>query len=118
VELQGFGFQVSADPAAQSVWPGGQAAYALSVQALGAFSETVTLTTASPSPSLTVTLAPGLLTPPATAVLTATSLHVGTFQPGLWFTIPVTATGGGLTQTLSLGLLVGGARLHMPFAVR
>jgi hypothetical protein len=34
--------------------------------------------------------------------------------PGLWYTLPLTGTGSGFTQTVSVRLLVGGARVYLP----
>ena len=118
VEAQGFGFQLSASPPARAVEPGGAGAFAVSVLALGEFSETVNLLTASPSPSLTVGLTPTALTPTGGATLHFTSTHSAPLLPGLWFTVPITATGGGMTATVSVGVLVGGTRLYLPLIGR
>jgi hypothetical protein len=118
VEVQQYGFRVSTSPPAASIAPGGAAQFVLTVQALGGYSQTVALQAASPSPSLTVTLAPALLLPTASAALTVTSQHLPPVVPGQWFSIPITATGGGLTQTLNLSLLVGGSRLYLALAAK
>jgi hypothetical protein len=118
VEAQGYGFQLSANPSTLAIAPGGQAVFALAVERLGAFSETVTLLAASPSLSLTVTISPATVLPPASAVLTATSQHLSPLQPGAWWNVPITAAGGGITETLTLSLLVGGARIFLPVAGR
>ena len=99
--------------------PGGVATYTVGVQPIGGFSSTVTLIAASPSPSLTLQLAPTTLSPSARATLTVTDGHSGTsLLPGLWYTIPITATGGGVTQSTSVGLLVGGARVWLPVVLK
>jgi parallel beta-helix repeat protein len=114
-EYQGYGFILTASPSARAVAPGGVAFYILSVQSLGGFDATVNLSTASPSPSLLLSLAPTAVSPPGQATLTVTDTHAGpTLMPGLWFHIPVTATGGGDTQTVRAGLLVGGVRVYLP----
>jgi hypothetical protein len=93
--------------------------YAIGVQPVGGFTSTVMLATASPSPSLTVHLGPALVTLPAQATLVVTDSHPGPLLlPGLWFTLPVTATAPGVTQTLNLSLLVGGARVWLPLVLR
>ena len=102
----------------QAIEPGDSGSYAINVQSLGGFSQTVTLLTASPSPSLTLSLAPSLLTPTGVATLAFTSTHAAPVQPGWWVTLPITATGGGMTQTASVRLLVGGWRLFLPGVVR
>lgn len=70
------------------------------------------LAVASPSPSLTLQL-PVLATPPITVLLRVTDTHPVGF-PAQWFTLPITATGNGVTRTLSMGLLVGGVRVYLP----
>jgi parallel beta-helix repeat protein len=118
-EYQGYGFALAAVPSARAIAPGGVASYVLSVQSLGGFSSTVNLSTASPSPSLVLSLAPTAITPPGQATLTVTDTHSGqTLVPGLWFHIPVTGTGGGDTQTVYADLLVGGVRVYLPLILR
>lgn len=93
----------------------------IEVQSVGGFSATVALVAASPSPSLTLTLslAPTAVDPPGQATLTLTDTHPGpTLLPGLWYTVPITASGGGCTQTTSVGLLVGGARIYLPLILK
>jgi hypothetical protein len=34
--------------------------------------------------------------------------------PGVWYTLPITATGASVTQTASVNLLVGGVRVWLP----
>jgi len=114
-EYQGYGFVLSTIPSSRAIEPGGVATYTVGVQPVGGFSSTVTLTAASPSPDLALQLAPTTLSPSARAVLTVTDGHSGTsLLPGLWYTMPITATGGGVMQSASVGLLVGGARLWLP----
>jgi len=38
--------------------------------------------------------------------------------PGVWYTVPITGTGGGLTSTTDVNLLVGGARVYLPLIVK
>jgi hypothetical protein len=116
-EYQGYGFTLSPTPPSRAIAPGGIVTYTIGVQPIGGFTATVTLTASSPSPSLTLSLTPTSVTPPAQATLALTDTHTGTLLPGLWYTIPITATGG-VTQTTSVGLLVGGARVYLPLIVR
>jgi hypothetical protein len=88
------------------------------VQPIGGFTHTVALTAASPSPSLTLSLTPTVVTAPGQATLAVTDTHVGALLPGLWYGVPITATGGTVTQTTSVGLLVGGARVYLPLILR
>ena len=113
-EYEGYGFTLTTDPASRAVAPGGAATYIIGVQPVGGFSGTVGLVAASPSPSLALTLSPAAIAPGAVATLTITDAHAGTLLPGLWYTVPITGTGGGVTQTTSVGLLVGGTRVWLP----
>jgi len=118
-EYQGYGFTLNTVPSSRAIMRGGVATYTIGMQPVGGFSSTVTLIAASPSPSLTLQLAPTTLSPSARAALTATDGHSGTsLLPGLWYTIPITATSGGVTQSTSVGLLVGGARVWLPVALK
>jgi Right handed beta helix region len=117
-EYEGYAFSLSVTPPRQSIDPGGVAVYDIEVQPVGGFSDTVGLVTASPSPSLTVALVPPDVAPPGQATLTVTDTHSGTLLSGLWYTMPITGTGGGVTQTVSVGLLVGGARLYLPLILK
>jgi hypothetical protein len=118
-EYEGYGFTLSAHPTSRSTDPGGVVTYTITVQPVAGFAEEVTLVTASPSPSLTLRLEPVLVAPPGQATLTVTDAHTNSTQlPGLWYTIPVTGSGGGISQSLSVGLLVGGTRLYLPLIVR
>jgi hypothetical protein len=99
--------------------PGGVATYTLGVQSIGGFTATVTLVAASPSPSLTVYLNPAALTPPGQATLSITDSHPGpTLLPGVWYTVPITASGGSITQSTGVRLLVGGARIRLPILLK
>jgi hypothetical protein len=118
-EYQGYGFTLDTMPSARAIMPGGVATYTIGVQPVGGFSSTVTLIAASPSPSLTLQLAATSLSPSAHTVLTVADGHSGTsLLPGLWYTMPITATDGGITQSTSVGLLVGGARLWLPVMLK
>jgi hypothetical protein len=118
-EYQGHGFVLTATPASQAILPGGVAMCIIGVQPVGGFTSTVTLVTASPSPSLTLHLDLALVTPPAQVTLAVTDSHPGPLLlPGLWFTLPITATAEGVTQALNVDLLVGGARNWLPLVLR
>jgi len=118
-EYQGYGFTLSATPSLRAIAPSGVATYTVEVQPIGGFTATVSLVAASPSPSLTLGLAPTVVASPGQATLTLADTHPGpTLLPGLWYTVPVTGTGGGITQTTGVGLLVGGARVYLPLVLR
>jgi len=118
-EFAGEGFMLTVSPSSHAVAPGGAARYVLDVQLLGGFDQIVTLSAASPSPSLLLSLAPTSVTPPAQAVLVLTDTHSGpTLLPGVWHTVPITGTGGGFTRLAAVRLLVGGARVYLPLTVK
>ncbi len=108
------GFDLNANPVAQAIDPSDVATYSLILQPNGGFGQAVTLTTTSPSGNLVVSLSPKVITPPGQVMLVVTDTHVGAVMPGLWSSVPITATGGGITQTTAVGLLVGGMRAYLP----
>lgn len=117
-ESEGYGFSLAVIPLSQQIDPGGVAAYDVAVQAMGGFDAAVTLVAASPSPSLMVSLSPALVAPPWQATLTVTDTHSSPLLPGLCYTVAITGTGGGLTETANTGLLVGGGRLYLPVILK
>ncbi len=117
-EYERYGFSLGITPPSQSIDPGGVAIYAIQVQPIAGFSGAVSLVAASPSPSLTLGLAPTVVAPPGQSTLTVTDTHSGTLVPGLLYTVSITGTGGGVTQTVSVGLLVGGARCYLPLVLK
>jgi hypothetical protein len=118
--LQATGdFTLDVTPAAQAIMPGGLATYLITVSASGNFSATVTLTATSPTADLTLDPTPTALTPPGEATLTVTHVSTnGTFLPGIVYTLPITATGGDLSRTTTVTLLVGGGRIYLPVIVK
>jgi hypothetical protein len=112
-----YGFVLNVDSFAKAIDPGGVAIYDVNVESAGGFTATVDLVTASPSPSLTVSLLPTSITPPGQAVLAITDTHTGPSLPGQWYTVPITGTGGGFKRIASVKLLVGGARGYLPLVM-
>jgi hypothetical protein len=56
---------------------------------------------------------------PNTVTLTVTDTHpIGPLLPGVAYSLPITATGGSVTKTLSVGLLVGGVRVYLPVVLK
>lgn len=108
------GFAILPMPSTQVVELGGTVHYALHLYPSD-LPHMVTLTVASPSPSLTLTLDPAVVCSDAVGTLTVTDTHAGSvLVPGLRYTLPITGTGGGFTQTTSVNLLVGGRRAYLP----
>ena len=112
-------FSLAVIPEGQAIDPGAVVTYRLTLTASGNFSAPVTLITASPSPSLTLSLIPSVVTPTAQATLIVTDAHpAGPLIPGLVYNLPLTATGGGLTRTSTAILLVGGTRTYLPLILK
>jgi hypothetical protein len=94
------------------------ATYTVEVRPIGGSASAVSLIASSPSPSLTLQLAPAQVIPPGQAILTLTDSHPGpTLPSGLWYVVPLTATDG-VTQTTSVRLLVGGVRVYLPLILK
>ncbi len=107
---------LTATPRSRAIDLGGVATYTIHVGAI--FTSTVTLVIDSPPPSLTWQLAPTQVYPPGQVTLVVTDSHPGpVLLPGLWYSIPITATDG-ITRTTSVRLLVGGTRLYLPVILK
>ncbi len=114
--MRGF---VPISPASQAIQPGETATYRFHVIDIDHLGDTVTLSVGSPSPSLTVWLAPTALDLPGQVTLTLTDTHSsGSLVPGMWYSVPITATGDGFAHATRAGLLVGGVRLYLPVILR
>jgi hypothetical protein len=111
--LQGFALNVN--PSARTIDPGGSAVYRLSFTPSGGFNGSITLTAFSPSPSVTLKFSALVVTPSINVTLTLTDTH----SSGMWYySIPITATGAGITRTASINLLVGGWRVYLPIVLK
>ncbi len=114
---QADGFTLAVIPTHNVVAPGGVSRHTLVVEPTGQFSRTVTLTADLP-PDLRTRLWPTHITPPGQATLVLTDTHTGTMLlPGVWYSVPVTVSGGGLSQTAVVHLLVGGAGVYLPLVL-
>ncbi len=111
------GFALLAEPVSQAIAPGGTAWYTLSLYPPD-LPHSVTLTVASPSPSLTVALSPTVVAAGMAATLTVTDGHAGPLPAGLWYTVPISASGGGFGPAVQVRLLVGGWRVYLPWVGR
>jgi hypothetical protein len=112
------GITLTVTPPNRAIPAGNVATYTVGVSG-NAGGAAVSLITVSPSPSLTLQLIPNSVTPPGQATLIVTDTHpTGPLVPGQWFSIPITGTGGGLTQTVSASLLVGGVPVNLPVILK
>jgi hypothetical protein len=118
VEYQGYGFTLTAEPSARAILPGETARYALRVEPVGAFTASVTLAHSPAPPSLTLDLTPTAVKPGDTATLTLTDTHAGAMMPGILHNLMITGTSAGVTDTATLRLLIGGAKLYLPLGIR
>jgi len=113
------GFSLSANPVTQVISPGQVTSYTLNIVAGNAFSGTITLTAGNPSPDLNLSLSPTSFTTSGSATLTVTDTHpTGPLLPGLFYTIPLTASDGSTSRETGVSLLVGGARTYLPVVLK
>jgi hypothetical protein len=117
-EFIGEGFILRVSPTSQAIQPGGVAFYTILLEPTGALATPVHLQVGDPSPDLLLSLGAEQATPPAQVTLTVTDTHSAPLPAGLWYSLPITATSATLTQTASVTLLVGGARLALPLVIR
>ncbi|MFQ5575782.1 MAG: DNRLRE domain-containing protein [Anaerolineae bacterium] len=114
-----LGHPLSVAPAARTITPGGVATYTIRMMPDDSCSTAFSLVAASPSPSVALTLAPSAITPAQQATLVLTDTHIGSsLMPGAFYTIPITATGGGSTQRVEVTLLVGGESVYLPLVIK
>jgi hypothetical protein len=106
-------FTLSLLPAARAIEPGGSTSYQLSTAVHGYWTGSVTVTASSPSPSVTIGLSGSIVNVPGSLTLIVTDTHpIG--SPAIWYSIPITATGSGVTHVVHAGLLIGGAKVYLP----
>jgi hypothetical protein len=117
-ERPDYSFTLGGERPFQAIQPGQSAVYPLRVSALGAFSASVALAHSPPPPSLIASLSPASIAPGETAALTLTDTHSGTLVPGLMHSLVITGSSQGLTDTWTVNLLVGGARLYLPLVIK
>ena len=112
------GFDLLPTPSFRVVKPGGTALYTLRIFPSD-LSQTVALTTRSPSPNLTVALTPGSISVHEAATLTVTSTHAASvLMPGMQYSIPVTGVAGEFKALTTVRLLVGGRSTFLPVLVK
>ena len=110
-------FTVSANPIGRAIDAGSVSTYQLRFEKSAAFTDAITVTASSPSPSLTVKLSQAIVTPPLTITLTITDSHpIG--SPPTAYSVPITATGGSVTHSVSVGVLINGVKVYLPIVRR
>jgi len=113
------GLSLSANPSNRAIDSGNVTTYTLTLQGSSEFTASVTLNVTNPSPTyLNLNLSSSNITLPDQVILTITDQHSGPLVPGVWYNIPVIATGGGITRTTTVNLLVGGTRTHLPIILK
>jgi hypothetical protein len=110
-------FTLSAAPVARAIDPGGSPSYQLSAAIHGYWTGPVTVTASSPSPSVTIGLSGSIVNVPGSITLFVTDTHpIG--SPAIWYTVPIAATGSGVTHVINASLLVGGVRVYLPAVLK
>lgn len=109
-----YGFVVLAQPLQINVTDGGTAVYTLAIQPTGGFNSPVNLTITPPND---VNVIPSTTTiPPAnSATITVTDLAGGASG---WHFIPIQLSGGGITQTITLRMLVDGSQIYFALGAK
>lgn len=108
-------FTVAVSPPTRSIEAGETATYTIAVESLGSFDSAVTLSANNPDPRFQLSLDPTVVTVDSEIPLVLTDEGEAS---NLWYRIPITATGGGFTQTLEVRLLVGGSQVYLPLITR
>ncbi len=110
-------FLLSATQKFQAVETGGQAIITIQIEATNGFTQSVTLNPINPAAELAVQINPTVVTPPGQTTLTLTDLHTD-LPGGVWYTIPLEASGGGLEDNLVINLLVNGKTVYLPLIMQ
>jgi hypothetical protein len=111
--------RIQVNPGIMRVAPGGAASSTLQVIADGDAPGLFDLSVNDPYLELLTDISPPSLSPGGFATLTITDTHpAGEMMPGLWYTLPVTASRAGTTLTADVLILVGGAEGHLPIIGR
>ncbi|MCB0193023.1 MAG: DNRLRE domain-containing protein [Anaerolineae bacterium] len=112
-------FIMDVTPAVQHIKPGDVTTYTVLIHHSDEFNPIITLDVAAPAPDLDLTLSPLTATSSGSqATLTLTDNHPSSFSSGVWYTIPFTATGGGMVQTTTAKLLLNGQQLYLPITIK
>jgi len=111
-------FTLNVDPAMQRIDPGEVTVHTIQIQYSDSFTHPVTLAT-SPPPGLIANLIPTqIISPGGTATLTLTDTHDSLYTTGLWYMVPITAAGGGITKTTKVNLLLNGQQVYLPITIK
>ncbi len=114
-------FTLRVTPTSQTITTGGTTDYSIQIDRYYNFTGTVSLQVGASSPT-------GLIISPPTpatlsqvgdqSILTITDNHHAPFSDTIWYTIPFTATGNGITRTATASLLLNGRQLFLPVIVK
>ena len=77
----------------------------------------MTITASSPSPSVTIGLSSSIVNVPGSITLIVTDTHPSG-SAAIWYSFPITATGGSVTHAVNAGPLIGGERIYLPLALK
>ena len=117
--IESQGFELSVTPSLNLVDSGGVANYDILVQASTDFTANITLQVTNPSPDLNLDPSLTTIVPPGEQVtLTVTHTNNLSSSNGVFYTIPIIATGDGATQTASVSLLINGHLTHLPIITK
>jgi len=114
-------FDLKITPPIRLIDAGDVATYTVQIQHSYDFTHTVDLEVGPPSPNegLLVNLIPPTSFPKPGGQTNVVLTHQDSTLPyGLWYTIPITATGGGFTKTESIHLLVNGQQVFLPLVLK
>ncbi|MCP4415867.1 MAG: DNRLRE domain-containing protein [Chloroflexi bacterium] len=112
-----YGFTASTNTPLQTAVPGGYAQFDLDVVAMGGFNTAVTFQANSVPSGVSVNIPAGAVTPPGSKTITITHNNPSQTSGGL-YSVPITISGDGIEQTVTLYLLVNGSQQFLPFITR
>ena len=111
-------FTLNVNPTRQHISSGEVSVHTIQIQYSDSFTHPVTLAANLPA-GLNANLTPTqIISPGGTATLTLTDTHNSSYTAGLWYTVAITASGGGVTQTTQVNLLLNGQQVYLPLMTK
>ncbi len=108
------GFTAEVTPGIQSLSPGDSADFTVNVQPTDGSVTSVMVEVGDPYADLTLSATSQTVSVPGQHVFMVTDSHDSTFTTGMWYTLPITVTGGTAVQTTHVQFLLNGTQIYLP----
>ncbi len=112
------GFAAAVSPMVAPIESGETAVFKVDVQPTDGSITEVSVEVGDPADLSVTPLTQTVSGLPGTAVFSVTDLHDPSFTSSLWYTIPITITGGTAVQTTEVRVLLNGSQAYLPIVIR